>query len=115
MHKKKKYKAKKIQNSIANNRIKQLFLIAEKNALVGDLSHANRYIEIARAISMRNRIQIPKEFKRRFCKHCYNYLLPSVNCRVRIYRGKLIIYCKNCNKYTRIIIKKTDQASARLK
>ena len=106
MSKKKRYISKKIQNRIADKRINKLFQLAEKNALLGDFFHANRYIEIARAISMRNRISIPKEFKRYFCKHCYDYLLPGVNSRVRINRGKLIIYCNNCNKYTRIIFKK---------
>ncbi|MDH7506649.1 MAG: ribonuclease P [Candidatus Thermoplasmatota archaeon] len=75
-------------------------------AFSGDLNLANRYVEIARKISMRFKIAIPRKFKRRFCKHCYKYLLPGVNCRIRIYRHKIIIYCCNCKKYTRFLIKK---------
>jgi len=98
-------KDKKIQKTIAASRINQLFLLAEKYALLGRLNLANRYVELARKISMRYLVSVPKEFKRRFCKHCYHYLLPHVNCRIRIHRGKLIIYCHNCKKYTRIPLK----------
>ena len=92
---------KKRNQIIAKKRIKTLFELAEKEALSDKILLANRYVEIARKISMRYLIPIPKEYKRRFCKHCYSYLLPSVNSRVRINRGKMIIYCNNCNKYNR--------------
>lgn len=105
MSRKKIYINKKIKNSIATKRIIQLFIMAEKKAFLGDINLANRYVEIARKISMRNKVPIPKEFKRRFCKNCYKYLLPSLNCRIRIHRGKLIIFCDNCKKYTRIPFK----------
>jgi len=96
---------KKIQKTIASKRIKKLFSMAEQRALSGDLNLANRYVEIARKISMRNLVSIPKDLKRRFCKHCYSYLLPGSNCRIRIHRGRLVIYCNNCKKYTRIPLK----------
>jgi len=115
MSRKKIYMNKKALNTIAKRRIIQLFIMAEKMALLGDINIANRYVEIARKISMRFKITIPKEFKRRICKNCYKYLLPGFNCRIRIYRSKLIIYCDNCKKYTRIPIKNDRQSSARLK
>ncbi|MCX6667881.1 MAG: ribonuclease P [Euryarchaeota archaeon] len=96
---------KKIQKTIARSRINQLFLLAEKYALSGRLNLANRYVDLARKISMRYLVPMPKEFKRRFCKHCYQYLLPHVTCRIRIHRGKLVIYCHNCKNYTRIPLK----------
>jgi len=105
MSRKKIFMAKKIQNKIANRRIIQLFSMAEKMTFLGDINLANRYVYIARKISMRYKIKIPKEFKHRICKNCYKYLIPGINCRIRIYRGKLIIYCDSCKKYTRIPIK----------
>ena len=98
---KRKIRDKKIQKSIANDRINKLFSIAEQKAISGDLKFADRYVEIARKISMRNLVPMSKENKQRFCKHCYCYLLPDSNCRVRIHRGKLIVYCFTCNKYNR--------------
>ena len=105
MGKKKRLKEKKAQKIIAKNRIKRLFLLAEKNALSDRLDLSNRYVHIARKISMRYLVPIEKEFKRSFCKHCYSYLLPDMNCRIRFHRNKLIIFCKNCEKFTRIPLK----------
>jgi ribonuclease P protein subunit RPR2 len=96
---------KKIQKTIANKRINKLFSMAEQRALSGNFSLADRYVEIARKISMKNLVPIPKDLKRRFCKHCYSYLLPDSNCRFRIHRGKLVVHCYNCKKYTRIPLK----------
>jgi ribonuclease P protein subunit RPR2 len=105
MAKKGKLKDKKIQKQIALSRINRLFLLAENNALSGNLSIANRYVKIARKISMKYLVPIPKEFKHRFCKHCYYFLLPYVNSRFRVHRGRLVIYCNNCKKYSRILLK----------
>ena len=102
-------KDKQIQKTIAKKRIARLFELAEKNALKGKLNLANRYVNLARKISMRYLVPIPKEYKLRFCKHCYSYLLPNVSCRVRISSGKTIIYCKNCKKYMRIPLKKSEK------
>lgn len=95
---------KKLEKKIAKSRIEKLFKLAEEKALQGDLNLADRYITIARKISMKYQIKMPKEYKRCFCKHCYSYLLPDVTSKVRINHGKIIIYCKNCKKYTRIPI-----------
>ena len=105
MAKKRKLKDKKIQKQIALSRIKRLFLLAENNALSGNLTIANRYVTIARKISMKYLVPVPKEFKHRFCKHCYFFLLPYVNSRYRVHRGRLIVYCNNCKRYSRILIK----------
>ena len=113
---KKKTLGKNMKKIIANRRINKLFILAEENALSGELKMSNRYVELARKISMRNLAPIPKKYKRRFCKHCYRYLLPNVTCRVRIHGGKIVIYCHNCGKYTRIPFKKTGKKpSAMLK
>lgn len=100
-------KNKKNQKKIAKKRIEKLFKLAEKKAKLGQIDLSHRYIQIARKISMRYLVKIPKELKKKYCKHCYSYLLLNKNCRVRISRGKIIIYCKNCKKYTRINLKKT--------
>ncbi len=99
-------KNKKEQKKLALKRIKKLFLLSEQKAKENRLDLSDRYVEIARKISMKYLVPIPTEFKRRFCKHCYSYLIPNKNCRIRIYRGKVIIYCYNCKKYTRIPLKK---------
>ena len=54
---------------IVNERIKILFEEAEKNS-----DYSNRYVYLARKLSMRYNVKIPKLLKIKFCKNCYNYL-----------------------------------------
>ena len=72
-----------------------------------DKARANRYVELARKISMKFKIKIKPSLKRRFCKHCYNYLMPGENCRIRTKEGKVIYYCRDCKKYMRFVVRKT--------
>jgi ribonuclease P protein subunit RPR2 len=96
---------KKTQRNITLHRINILFEQAEKKAKKKQYYLANRYIDLARKLSMKNLTPIPSFLKRRFCKHCYYYLVPDINCRVRIKNGKIVIYCYNCHKFIRLPIK----------
>jgi len=95
---------KKELQKIALERIKHLFKEAEK-VFPENPERANRYVQIARRIAMKVNLRIPRELKRRFCKHCYSFLVPGVNCRVRTYRHRVIYYCYNCGKYMRFPLK----------
>ncbi|MFH1209312.1 MAG: ribonuclease P [archaeon] len=66
---------------------------------------SNRYVNLARKIAMKVNLRIPLKYKRRFCKHCYNYFT-NKNFRVRVHKSRVIYYCLNCKKYTRFVIKK---------
>ncbi len=90
--------------NIAKERIEILFKEADK-IFKKSPKLANRYIELARKVAMKVNLRIPKQLKRKFCKHCYSYLKPGVNSRIRIHKNKIIIYCKDCKKYTRIPLK----------
>jgi len=102
---------KLLRKTIAKSRIEELFKLAEEEALKGRIDRADRYVELARKISMKYQVRIPKRYKLFFCKKCYHFLLPEVTCRVRINRGKLVIYCYNCKNYRRI----PSKSSATLK
>ena len=88
--------------SIINGNLDRLFTLAEKEALKHNMDRADRYVELARKIGMRYNVPIPAKYKRRLCNHCYSYLLPGVNARVRTGKAKVIIFCENCKKYMRI-------------
>jgi len=96
--------SKSKQKEIALQRIKILFQQADE-AFPKDKARANRYISLARKIAMKVHAQIPQELKRRFCKHCYNYLKPGVNARIRTRPGKVVISCLECKKFMRIPLK----------
>jgi ribonuclease P protein subunit RPR2 len=83
---------------IARERVNELFKQAEK---AKEKVFANRYVELARKIAMRYKIRIPTELKRRVCKHCYSYLRPGKNVRIRTKEGKVVYYCLECKKYMR--------------
>lgn len=88
------------QKYIARERVKHLISFAEK-VFSKDPKLANHYINLARRVAMKTRVRIPPELKKRFCKHCYVFLQPGVNCRVRTRNGKVVYYCLNCKEYMR--------------
>lgn len=63
---------------------------------------SHRYIALARKIAMKAKVKIPKHLKRKFCSHCYKFLQPGVNCRVRTKNKKLVYFCFSCRRYMRI-------------
>ncbi len=89
------------QKKIAEERIKILFQQAQEN-FSKNKSLANRYVTLARKIAMKVKVRIPLELKRRYCKHCYKYLMPGVNARIRTRIGKVVISCLECKKFMRI-------------
>ncbi len=93
---------KKKQKDIAKERIKTLFSKAD-DAFPSPL--ANRYVTLARKIAMKVKLRMPREYKRKYCKHCYKYIRSGSNGRVRTREGKVVISCFECKKFTRIPMK----------
>ena len=90
---------------IAKERIIKLFERA-KEVYKKDQKLADRYVEIARKIAMKTQISIPSNLRKQFCKKCFKYLVPGLNCRARI-KNKIIVYfCMNCKNYMRFPYKK---------
>ncbi len=82
------------------------FFTEASNAFEKDPAAAHRLVLKARRLAMKVQLTLPVALKRRYCKHCYHYLLPSVNGRVRVQKHRVIIYCLDCKHYTRIPIAK---------
>ena len=90
------------EKRIARERIRILFEQADKRFNT-DKALANRYVTLARKISMKYKVRIPRELKRKFCKHCYKYLKPGVNLRIRTRKDKVVYYCMECKKFMRFV------------
>lgn len=89
-------KAKLRKNALEE--IKSLFLKAKQYP-----SKADNYVKKARKLGMKVNLSIPKELKRKYCKHCNSYFRLG-NYRVRT-RNKMIVYsCFKCRKYTKVKI-----------
>ena len=82
-------------------KVKELFWRASQQ-FEADKAAANQTIRKARKLAMSQRLRLPPELKRSFCKHCHSYLKPGKNARIRIHKSRVIIYCKECKKFMRI-------------
>ena len=78
---------------IALEKVKTLF-----NEIRNNSSKANDNVRKARRIAMKVNLPIPKELKRKYCKHCNNYFKLG-NYRVRTRNSMVIYSCFNCKKY----------------
>lgn len=90
---------------IALERINILFREARK-IYSYDPKLSDRYVALARKISMKYKVKIPSVHKRKFCKHCYGFFMPPKNCRARTRDGKLVYSCFRCKKFSRFVYKK---------
>lgn len=107
-------KNKKLIKKEAKKKIDELFTYAE-SAFSSDKELANRYVKIARKIAMKVNLRTPSRLKRKFCKHCYSFLMPGVNCRVRTRENKVIYYCLECKKYMRLPFLREKKLSKKIK
>jgi len=93
---------------IATQRIQTLFRLA-RETFQEDPSLAQRYVDLARKIAMAAKIRLPKEYRRQVCRHCKSFILPGVNCRVRMKQRRephVAITCLKCGKQMRIPLKR---------
>ncbi|MFH0874411.1 MAG: ribonuclease P protein component 4 [archaeon] len=92
------------EKNVAKERIIILFEQA-KLKFHEDSKLSDRYVVLARKISMKYKVRIPRELKRMFCKHCSKYLVTGANCRVRLNDGKVVYYCFGCKNYMRFPVR----------
>lgn len=95
-------------NRIATQRIKALFFSAREN-IKNNPDLAQRYVDIARKVAMAARVRLPKKFRRQVCRKCKSFILPGINCQIRIKpkrESHIVITCFKCGKHTRIPLKR---------
>lgn len=86
--------------SVAEERIERLHELAREAAASGDVELARRYVRRARRVAERNRLPLPRRFKRFTCDACDAYLVPGRNARVRTRDGHVVITCE-CGEQAR--------------
>lgn len=84
---------------VAEERIEILLRMSEAEALGGNLERSRRYFGMARNISMRTNIRLPKGFL--YCRHCLTPLVPGRNCRVRLRSRRVVTHCLACEGFRR--------------
>ncbi len=71
-----------------------------------NLPLAHKSVRKARSLAMKYKIRLPRKYQTLFCKHCYHFLKPGVNARVRTKNKMIIYYCIDCKKFTKYAIRK---------
>jgi ribonuclease P protein subunit RPR2 len=85
---------------IGAERIDGLLRMSEDSLRNGREDRARRYVDIARGISGKTRVKMPKD--RRYCKGCHAPLVPGMSCTVRLSKHKVCIRCDLCGEVKRI-------------
>jgi ribonuclease P protein subunit RPR2 len=100
---------------IAMQRVRTLFRLASET-IYENPALAQRYVGLARKIAMAAKIRLPKEHRRQVCRHCKKFILPGVNCRVRIQKRRephVVITCLSCGGQMRIPLGKKKEEKAK--
>ncbi|AFZ71870.1 ribonuclease P protein component 4 [Natronobacterium gregoryi] len=79
--------------SVAAERIEQLHELARAAATEDDKERARYYVQLARRVAERNRLSLPRKFRRFTCDNCDAYLRPGRNARVRLQDGHVVLTC----------------------
>jgi len=79
---------------IAAERIERLHDLARAAAAEGESDRARYYVRLARRVAERNRLTLPRSFRRFTCDECDAYLRPGDNARVRLQDGHVVITCE---------------------
>jgi ribonuclease P protein subunit RPR2 len=88
------------EEAIARERIERLQALAREAAADGNDDRARRYVRRARRVAERNRLSLPRRFRRFTCDRCDAYLLPGRNARVRTRDGHVVVNC-DCGEHAR--------------
>jgi ribonuclease P protein subunit RPR2 len=91
---------------IAGERVDILF----SHAVRADPVLAKRYVFLAREIAMRQRMRLPRRYRRKFCRVCGSYFVPGDNFRVRISNGNVIYTCLDCGAVRRFPLRQGAEA-----
>ena len=95
----KRHLSQKTVSEIGRTRISRLMDLSEEAVRSGRHDRARRYVEIARRIGMKTRLNIPKD--RPYCKACLIPLMPGVSCTVRLSDHKVVTTCGMCGTVRR--------------
>lgn len=91
---------KRLVQRAALDKVRALFANAEA-VFKSNPAMADRYVRKARNTAQKARLPIPKELKKRFCRHCNSFWLPGKTVRVRLQQQKVVYYCLVCKRFKR--------------
>jgi ribonuclease P protein subunit RPR2 len=78
---------------LAAERITRLQDLARAATADEQFERAREYVRRARRVAERNRLSLPRRFRRFTCNACDAYLRPGANARVRTQDGHVVVTC----------------------
>ncbi|MCD6348480.1 MAG: ribonuclease P [Candidatus Korarchaeota archaeon] len=97
-------KDKRRERDLARQRIVRLLRMADY-IYPQEPELAMKYGELARRLALRTRVEIPKEWKWRYCRRCESFLYPGINAEIRVREKRfphLVIRCEICGSIGRM-------------
>lgn len=85
---------------IPAERIDRLEALAKGATEAREFERSREYVRLARRIAERNRLRLPRTFRRFTCDACDAYLVAGVNARVRLQSGRVAVTC-DCGEIAR--------------
>ena len=86
---------------IAEERINILFNRAEEE-FTKHPERSDRYVEMARNIAKRYNMKMPAKWGKRFCRSCHHFLMPGLNCQIRLSNSSVVNKCLECGNINKI-------------
>ena len=89
---------------IAQERIADLFSLAEREAFQGEPRLADRYVRLARRIGMRYNVRLLPEYRELYCRGCSTFWVEGRTVRTRLRSGRRVRTCTTCGRQRRALV-----------
>jgi len=88
---------------VAQERIADLFALAERESASGTGALADRYVRLARKIGTRYNVRLLPEYREVFCRGCSSYWVEGRTVRTRLRGGRRVRTCLRCGRRRRTV------------
>jgi ribonuclease P protein subunit RPR2 len=86
----------------AQERISDLFALAEQESARGHPTLPDRYVGLARRIGMRYNVRLPVEYRELYCRRCSAHWVEGRTVRTRLRGGLRVRTCLRCGWLRRV-------------
>ena len=86
---------------VAQDRIADLFGLAERESTAGSTTLPDRYVQLARKIGTRYNVRLLTEYREFYCRGCSAYWVEGRTVRTRLRGGRRVRTCLKCGRERR--------------
>jgi ribonuclease P protein subunit RPR2 len=90
---------------VAQDRISDLFGLAEQEGRTPNSALPDRYVQLARRIGMRYNVRLLREYAELYCRGCGAYWVEGRTVRTRLRGGRRTRTCLRCGRVRRMPLK----------